>query len=682
MARTSRLASLVTLALLGCGPAPSNTPPPAVTAPVATTAAPSAQAKAAPPAQTEPAKPAQPPPVTLQQMLDVHKATAPRALDGQRFLFLSDAPGTAQLFTSTTPADPAAAPPAPEQLSSFPDRVSALRVAPGGKYVVFLKDTGGDENDQIFELDLDRKGTAPHALTQAPKVKHTLPAFDDAGKRMAFTSNARNGKDMDLYVEPTHSYGESFGHKPLVELAGSFAVADFRGDQVLVVEARSSFDQDLWLVDAKTKKKKLLTKHEGDERYASAHFSRDGKAIFVLTDAGREYLTLTAIDVASGKRTEVLALDHDIDDAALPVYASKKAAKGQPEDVAVVKVNMDGVEEVSVVSIDGKRKVIERKPAGISGVVSSIDVAPGGEAAFIALERPDMPTEIFRVDLGKATAARVTKSFHGGIDESRLVPAELVTVKSFDGKPVSFFWYQRKGGAGERQPVVVSVHGGPEGQAQPLFSPVTQYLALSGYAVATPNVRGSTGYGKTFAHLDDKDKREDSVRDLHEVAKAIAARPDVDGSRMAVLGGSYGGYMVLAALTLYPEQWAAGVDIVGIANFRTFLEQTAPYRRALREAEYGSLDKDGPLLDKLSPIHKVDRIAAPLMVIHGTRDPRVPIGEAKQIAEAVKKRGLPVELLTFEDEGHGLAKRKNRLVAYPAMMEFLDRYVKNRTKKP
>jgi dipeptidyl aminopeptidase/acylaminoacyl peptidase len=183
-------------------------------------------------------------------------------------------------------------------------------------------------------------------------------------------------------------------------------------------------------------------------------------------------------------------------------------------------------------------------------------------------------------------------------------------------------------------------------------------------------------------HLDDKELREDSVRDLHELGKFLAQRPDVDPKRIALLGGSYGGYMVLAGMTLYPEQWAAGVDIVGIAGFRTFLEQTAPYRRALREAEYGSLEKDGALLDRLSPLRRVDRIRAPLMVIHGTRDPRVPIGEARQIAEALQKRSQPVELMTFDDEGHGLAKRKNRLVAYPAMLSFLDKHVKGQGKAP
>jgi dipeptidyl aminopeptidase/acylaminoacyl peptidase len=681
MRRSRPLPSFVALALLaalgpfGCAEAP---PRPVPVPKGALNPPPLPPADTPPPAESKAAQPAE---ITLAQLLDVHRASDARSLDGQKFLFLSDAPGTKQIFASSAAGDPKAPIPAPVQITSFPDRVSGLRIGPGGAAAVFLKDQGGDENDQIHWLDIAAREPAKSetkALTEAPKVKHTLPAFDDAGKRIAFTSNARNGKDMDLYVEALPAKKDDFGKKPLVELSGSYAVADFRGEAVVVVESRSSFDSDLWVVDAKTKAKKLLTKHKGDERWASPHFTRDGKAILALTDRGREYLALVALDVATGKVTPVLELDHDVQAIAVPAYAAANAKSGEAEDVVIAAVNVDGVERLHIALLDAKRKVASKKAAPLEGVVTSLDVSPAGDAAFVGLERPNLPTEVYRIDVGSAGVVRATESHHAGIDESKLVGAELVSMKSFDGRAISFFYYQRPPAEGEKRPVVVSVHGGPEGQATPTFNPLVQWLALSGYAVATPNVRGSTGYGKSFAHLDDKEKREDSVRDLAEVGKFLAARPDVDPARIALMGGSYGGYMVLAGLTLYPDQWAAGVDIVGIANFRTFLEQTAPYRRALREAEYGSLTKDGAFLDRVSPIHKVERIKAPLMVVHGTRDPRVPIGEAKQIAEAVKKRGLPVNLLTFEDEGHGIAKRKNRLVAFPAMVDFLDKHVKSK----
>ncbi|MCS6899997.1 MAG: S9 family peptidase [Myxococcales bacterium] len=252
-----------------------------------------------------------------------------------------------------------------------------------------------------------------------------------------------------------------------------------------------------------------------------------------------------------------------------------------------------------------------------------------------------------------------------------------MSVPSFDGLPVPVFLYRPlKHKAGGKVPVVVWVHGGPEAQFQPAFSPVIQALVAQGIAVAAPNVRGSTGYGKRYSHLDDVEKREDSVRDLGEINRWLRARPEFDGDRIAVMGGSYGGYMVLAALTLQPELWAAGVDVVGIANFRTFLEKTAPYRRAQREAEYGSLERDGALLDRLFPLHRVNRIRAPLLVIHGANDPRVPVGEAEQMVAALKQRGREVIYLRFDDEGHGLSRRENQLTAYTRVLEFFQQHLK------
>lgn len=651
--------ALVALSLLACSGAPKAPPctdcPAWTPGPIPRPSAPASASASSPVAVAE-----HKPIYSIEQLLKIRRSNAPRALSETEFVYLYDAPGTAQIFR------------AGKQLTSFSDRVSSLRVSPDGKSLVFLKDQGGDENDQLHHLDL-ATGEAK-ALTSDPKIKHTLPCFDPAGKRVAYTSNARNGKDMDLYVDAwaASSKGKP---KPLVELAGSHAVTDFQGERVLVIEARSNVDQDLWIVDAKSKAKKLLTKHGGDERWEGARFSRDGKVVYALTDSGREFMGLVAIDVATLKRTEVLVEEHDLVGLAMPRWQAPPK-KGEVEDVALVGVNVDGIERVAVLELDKARKIARRVDPKISGVIHTMDLAPSGKAAFVSVEGSTHPAEVYRLDLQKGEAARVTESDHAGVEEDKLVDAKLATFKSFDGRPISYFTWAPEGATS--MPVVVEVHGGPEAQAQPWFSGVRQYLALAGYMVVAPNVRGSLGYGKSFAHLDDKDKREDSVRDLAELGKTLSLRPDVDPRRIALYGGSYGGYMVLAGLTLYPDLWAAGVDVVGIANFKTFLEQTAPYRRALREAEYGSLEKDAPLLEKISPIHKVDKIKAPLMVIHGTNDPRVPVGEAKQIATALEKRGVPVKLLIYPDEGHGLSKLKNRLEAYPAMVEFLDQHVKGK----
>ena len=223
--------------------------------------------------------------------------------------------------------------------------------------------------------------------------------------------------------------------------------------------------------------------------------------------------------------------------------------------------------------------------------------------------------------------------------------------------------------------MVINVHGGPEGQSRPEFDPIVQYLVARGYAVLEPNVRGSTGYGYEYQSLDDVRLRMDSVTDLQHAVFWLRESGIADPKRIAVMGGSYGGFMVLAAITTYPDLWAAAVDIVGIANFVTFLENTGPWRRKLREAEYGSLEQDREFLEQISPIHRVDRISSPLFVVHGANDPRVPVGEAEQIVAALRERNVPVEYKRFEDEGHGLVKRSNRLIAYPAIGRFLDAFM-------
>ena len=224
--------------------------------------------------------------------------------------------------------------------------------------------------------------------------------------------------------------------------------------------------------------------------------------------------------------------------------------------------------------------------------------------------------------------------------------------------------------------MIVYVHGGPESQFQPYFQFLIQYFAQHGYAVFAPNVRGSTGYGKAYSHLDDVEKRMDSVADLAYAAQWLKQQPNIDGERLVVYGGSYGGFMVLSALTTYPDLWAAGVDIVGISNFVTFLENTSAYRRSAREAEYGYLSRDREFLESISPNRHLDRLRAPLLVIHGANDPRVPLSEAQQVVVALEARGVPTQLLVFDDEGHGIIKLKNKLVMYPIVVEFLERYLK------
>lgn len=278
-------------------------------------------------------------------------------------------------------------------------------------------------------------------------------------------------------------------------------------------------------------------------------------------------------------------------------------------------------------------------------------------------------------DLESDELRAVTRASHGGLSPDRFVPPELVYYPTFDDQEIPAWFYQPEPQA-EPAPAVVVVHGGPEGQSRPNLSFLAQYLVQHGYAVLVPNVRGSTGYGNAYSHLDDVEKRMDSVADLAHAAAWMKRQAGVAGDRIAVYGGSYGGFMVLAALTTYPDVFAMGVDIVGISNFVTFLGKTSGYRRAHREAEYGSLEKDRAFLERISPLNHIEKIKVPVMVIHGANDPRVPLSEAEQLVAALEARGIETEFLVFEDEGHGLVKLANKLVAYPAIVDFLDRQLK------
>jgi dipeptidyl aminopeptidase/acylaminoacyl peptidase len=307
------------------------------------------------------------------------------------------------------------------------------------------------------------------------------------------------------------------------------------------------------------------------------------------------------------------------------------------------------------------------------GVVGTWTTSTDGRHLAFHFTSPSVPGDVWCHDTETRALSRLSTS-PSAVDTSGWVEPEVHRVASFDGLPVPVFLYRpRQAGAGAEVPVVVVVHGGPESQSQLTWNPVIGYLVEHGYAVAVPNVRGSTGYGKRYQHLDDRRRRLDSVADLAAVHDWLAGQDGIDASRAALFGGSYGGYMVLAGLTFQPERWAAGVDIVGISSFVTFLENTSPYRRRVREREYGSLEADRAFLVEASPLTHLERLRAPLFIVHGANDPRVPLSEARQLHTALRDKGVPAELLVYEDEGHGLQKLANRLDAYPRAVAFLDR---------
>jgi dipeptidyl aminopeptidase/acylaminoacyl peptidase len=605
---------------------------------------------------------------SIEQLLNVHRAYAPAlSPDGHTVAFLSDTSGLPQPWT-TTPATQPAAETSWQRVLTDPERIQFVEFSRDNGALFLGRDHGGNENTQL--LRVGRSDNAMTALTNLPEIRHNWGALSDDGRWMAYASNERSRGDFDVYVRPTAA-GETSVARRVMEASGNNGAATFSADgtSLIAIEERSNFDQDLYVVDVATSTRRSLTAHPGggDIRYQSPRFVGTTTSLLVLSDLGREHMNLALLNTTASTVTAprfVLEEPHDMDIIELAPDGTTLA----------VVLNLDGYSQLRVYNVRNPEHPTEMvRPSVPPGVISSLSFSADGHTLALDLSRAASPEEIYSVNVTTGAVNRLTQSDHAGIDENALVEPTLERIQSFDETPISMLLYRpRTLAPGERAPVVVQVHGGPEAQFTPYFNAVIQYLVGHGYIVAAPNVRGSTGYGKRFSHLDDVEHREDSVRDLAAVNRWLRARPDVAPDRIAVMGGSYGGYMVLAALTLDPELWAAGCDIVGIANFRTFLERTAPYRRALREAEYGSLAHDGELLDRISPIHKVDRIRAPLFVIHGANDPRVPVGEAEQIVAALRARHHRVEYLRFENEGHGVSRRENRIRAYGDVVRFFD----------
>ena len=488
-------------------------------------------------------------------------------------------------------------------------------------------------------------------LTGAPEAIHYPGGFSPDGRRIAYTATRRNGTDFDVFVQELPE-GEP---ETVWEVSGYHTVADWTPDGRALIVSRhhSNVNNDLYRLDLETGEATLLTGHEGDARFSGANVTPDGGSLYLATDRDGEFLRLARLDLATLDLDYLTPDDRDVESVEL----------SRDGRYLVAARNVDGYSDVLLFNGRGRRMPDPRIPEGIVG---GFEFSPDSGRLAFTLTAPERNPDVWVVDLPDGDARRLTRSSTAGIPPRTFRGPRVIRYTSFDGREIPALFYEPET---ENAPVIVNVHGGPESQARPAFAPVTQYLLDRGLAVFFPNVRGSTGYGKAYTHLDDVGFRMDSVADLAYAAHWLRERGH--GS-VAVMGGSYGGFMVLAALTEYPELWTAGVDIVGIANLVTFLENTGSYRRSLREPEYGSLEKDREFLESISPIHKAGEIRAPLMVIHGKNDPRVPVGEAEQIVERVKSNGGTVEYLLYEDEGHGLAKLKNRLDAYPKIAAFLE----------
>ncbi len=617
---------------------------------------------------------------TIQQYLNIKSAGAPTlSPDAKQMAYLTNTTGTSQVWVIDLPNG------TPKQMTNYDDNIGFVQWLPDGSGIIFGKARGGDENTQFFWMKPD--GTGVKALTSDPKVRHNFAEVSSDGKKIYYASNKRNRTFFDVYSMELTTGKEEM----LYQYDGNINIAAVNATGTNFVLSRDgiekSLDNDLYMVDVATKKETFLTPHTEASQFGDVHFLADG--IVLTTDDNREFSGLAYMrkknasgDDWSDTNRETRIIDDqkwDIGGIAMNDYPSHMAYT----------INRDGFSELYIRNVEAGGKplisTISAKAEMIKlpeqGIVGGLTFSNDESKLAFTFNSATQNGDIWLYDLESKALTQITKSDRAGIDQKSFVAPKLVKYKSFDGREISAWYYAKPqnfvlDGINFAR-IIFSIHGGPEGQERPGFNPLYQYYLSREYRILAPNVRGSTGYGKTFTHLDDVENREDSVKDLASIVDFMKKnRGNDDVQKFAVVGGSYGGYMTMAAITLYPDLWAAAVGTVAITNWETFLTNTSGYRRRQREVEYGRLDKDIDFLRRISPIRKIDRIKTPLFVISGRNDPRVPYTEGEQMVDALKKRNAVVEYKLYDDEGHGISKLKNRLDLYPRVADFLDKHMK------
>jgi dipeptidyl aminopeptidase/acylaminoacyl peptidase len=555
-----------------------------------------------------------------------------------------------------------------KQLTFFKDSVSGVSHEPTkGNYFVFAKDSGGNENYQKYRYDF---ATGDITMFTDGKSRNTGGIWSNKGDQYVYSSNSRNGRDMDLWVvNPT----DPKSNRLLAELqGGGWSALDFSFDdkQLLVSEYISANESYLWIFNLTNGDRRLITQKGGAKvAYGNAKFDKDGEGVYTTSDWDSEFKRLAYIDIQPTRTLQVFLTSH-------------------------IKWDVGGFE----LSWDGKAIAFYVNEGGF-GVMHLLDIKSGKSRPMANLPRgwvapaqwhknnrdlgfayisARSPQDCYSLDVKTGKVERWTASETGGLSVQTFSEPELVGWKSFDDRMISGFLYKPPAKFNGKRPVIVDIHGGPEGQSTAQFIGDNNYFINElGVAVIRPNIRGSTGYGKTFLALDNGLLREGSYKDIAALFDWIKARPDLDGDRIMVTGGSYGGHMTLVVATYYPDKIRCALDVVGMSHLGTFLKNTSGYRQDLRRVEYG--DERDPAMqeffDRTAPLNNAAKITKPLFVVQGGNDPRVPLSESEQIIKTVKGNGTPLWYLMAKDEGHGFAKKKNREFLLYSKVLFVQEYL-------
>lgn len=537
------------------------------------------------------------------------------------------------------------------QLSHHDEKVAFLRRCPTDDRLIWGIDAGGDERQQFWLLE---PGAEPRALTEAPDAVHDFGIWAADGARIAYAANDRDERVYDICVMELATGART----RLLEGSGILTVPSWTRDmaRLLVIEDHSSADSRLWVVDAATGATRALAR-SAPARFAAVRWVEKGAALMGLSDTGADMMRLCRIDPDTGAVTVVFeAEDRDVEAWSLSADETMLATIENDRGYAVLRVGRAGQE----------RPVVTGLPAGI---VADLNWAPDNATLAFTVEGPTRPPGIWLWRGGEAAPIPCADPLGAsGIERDSLIEPMLVEWKSFDGLRIAGWYAEPRGPAPAGGfPAVVWVHGGPAMQTRANFRPDIQMLLSQGFAVLMPNARGSTGYGRAFMLADEVEKRPDFMEDLATGRAWLATRPNIDPRRIGIMGQSYGGWAVLAAVTLQPDLWKAAVDYYGIADFVTLLERTSPWRRDHRAREYGFVGTNDELFQKISPIHHIDRVVAPILLLHGDRDPRVPMHESEQFSEALALRQKKVTYERFTYAGHGFIRPDHRCRVYASV---------------
>ena len=596
---------------------------------------------------------------SVAKMAKINRCMSPSfSPDGSRIAFISDLNGIPQVWIVATEGG------WPELVTALNDQISGVSWSPDGSWLAFSLAPGGGMNTQIYLIHPD--GTGLRCLTDGGEVNNWPGPWIYDGRKLAIASNRRSADAMDAYlVDVTngefHLAAENKGIGNLTDISRD-------GQKAILSRMLNRSDDNLFLVDLASGAEVLLTPHEGPGTFGDGYFSPDGQTIYLSSNKDREMIAFARIKLDENGQPGPIEVLAEREDAELQSF-------GINEDgtIAALIWNVAGRSELAFIDLVSLEEI--KGPELPAEIISSPTWSKDGRFLALNVAGATAPWDIWVFEYATCRLWQVTHSSHAGVVLSDLVRPELVHFRAHDQLPLSG-WLYRPHNFSAPGPIVLYFHGGPESQERPFFNYYLQALLAQGIAIFAPNVRGSTGFGKTFVNLDNGPLRVHAIRDIQSCADYVISSGIADPRRIGIMGGSYGGYMTMAGLTEFPELFAAAANLFGIVNFETFFAHSVPWMGAVSKIEYGDPETQADMLRELSPIHKIDRVKAPTIVLHGANDTNVPVIEAEQTVESLQRRGVPVEYVLFPDEGHGFSKTPNRIRAVVSITHWFVEHLK------